>query len=434
MPIDEELGSIGQTGYYEGWTECADALRERDEDNVKAMSDELDAFLAFSGIFSAVITLFVGQSVTSLQPDNTQAAVDILRTISQQIGNQSAATVGLKTEPFQSSIIDIALNALLNAGLLCSLIASGMSLWVKQWLREYVLDEPSLPRSRVRVRLYRYHGLRMWHIRGSVACISILLQLSVLLFSTGVVMLAHKLNTTLSWILLALNGAWWAVTWGCAIVAAASANCPYKSPLSRAIFRLGYHFRQIFGSRVRFLRESNFGKYPTFEKRELEKTELHSTKLELEALTFANRELWGSDRLTRINECFREFKARERPLALKHIEKILRAHYSLETSADTFEWPGQDRLVATADKVVKQLMRIWCDIFVEHYGEKARVQSLYRLFYSVSQGEQHLSHTHYAQTEEVACGRPKVRGKSPIMSDGGVTVSVVPVNPCAIAD
>ncbi|TBU25879.1 hypothetical protein BD311DRAFT_699622, partial [Dichomitus squalens] len=47
MPIDEELGSIGQTGYYEGWTECADALRERDEDNVKAMSDELDAFLAF---------------------------------------------------------------------------------------------------------------------------------------------------------------------------------------------------------------------------------------------------------------------------------------------------------------------------------------------------------------------------------------------------
>lgn len=44
---DEELGFIGETSFHEGWTECANVLRERDEDNVKAMSEELDAFLAF---------------------------------------------------------------------------------------------------------------------------------------------------------------------------------------------------------------------------------------------------------------------------------------------------------------------------------------------------------------------------------------------------
>ena len=41
------MGFIGETSFHEGWTECANVLRERDEDNVKAMSEELDAFLAF---------------------------------------------------------------------------------------------------------------------------------------------------------------------------------------------------------------------------------------------------------------------------------------------------------------------------------------------------------------------------------------------------
>ncbi|KAM5538389.1 hypothetical protein V8D89_007991, partial [Ganoderma adspersum] len=386
---DEELGFIGETSFHEGWKECGDVLRERDQDNVTAMSEELDAFLEFSGIFSAVITLFVSQSATSLQPDTSQLTVDVLRTISQQLADQHTPAIAA-LPPFQSAPFDIVLNSLLNAGLLCSLIASGMSLWVKQWLREYVLDEPALPRARARVRLFRYHGLRAWRMRALVACISILLQLSVLLFSTGVVMLAYKMNATLAWVLLGLNAGWWAVTWGSALCPTFAAASPFKSPLSRAIFRAAYQARRVLCKRFALTGETecSVGVFRTLEKRELHETSRQQAKpkLELEALAFANRELWGSKRLTAINECFREVD--DKAKALRRIEKILRAHYGMKTESDTFESRGEQGL-QTQDEVVKQLMRIWCDVFaqLEEVGEeKEKLQKRCLIFDAVSRG------------------------------------------------
>ena len=369
------------------------------------MSEELDAFLAFvslkphttsrlvhraniprlqSGIFSAVITLFVGQSATSLQPDNAQLTVDILRTISQQLANPQTSAIG-DIQPFQSATFDIILNSLLNAGLLCSLIASGMSLWVKQWLREYVLDEPPLPRSRARVRLFRYHGLRAWKMRVIVACISILLQLSVQLFSTGVVMLAYKMNVTLAWVLLGLNAAWWAMTWSSALCPMFSPMSPFKSPLLRAIFHAAYQFRRVAGERFVFAKELNVGRFRTFEERELHETARDASKLELEALRFANREFWGSERLKVINECFTEVTDKE--ATLKSIERILRAHYGMTQSE--FDSKVEYDL-RTEDEGVKQLMRIWCQISVQKHGPSAKEGERHRLFDAVSRGVEFL--------------------------------------------
>ena len=258
-----------------------------------------------------------------------------------------------------------------------------MSLWVKQWLREYVLDEPALPRARTRVRLFRYHGLREWRMRALVACISILLQLSVLLFSTGVVMLAYKMNATLAWVLLGLNAGWWAVTWGSALCPTFAATSPFKSPLSRVIFRAAYQVRRVLCKRFACVEAFSVGRFRTLEKRELDETNRHQAKLELEALTFANKELWGSKRLTAINECFREVD--DKAKALKRIEKILRAHYGMKAESDTFELRGEEGL-RTQDEVVKQLMRIWCDMSIQAMEEEAKPLGRYLIFDAVSRG------------------------------------------------
>ncbi|PIL31033.1 hypothetical protein GSI_05727 [Ganoderma sinense ZZ0214-1] len=405
FPMDEELGCTEATSFYDGWTECANVLRERDMDNINAMSEELDAFLEFSGIFSAVITLFVSQSAASLQPDTAQLTLDVLLAISQQLADPRGTSTAPAPAPapisalprFESAPFDIVLNALLNAGLLCSLIASGMSLWVKQWLREHPLDEPapSRPRvrARVRVRAFRRGGLRAWRMRAIVACISILLQLSVLLFSAGVVMLAHKMNETLAWVLLGLNAGWWAVTWGAALCPTVWAGSPFRSPLSRAAFRAAYHVRRAagcvglgrrlglgLGCGFGFGREWDVGRFRTLEERELAVTgrKPERDRLELEALGFANRELWGSGRLRVINDCFREVG--DRRMALERIEEILMAHYGMKERRDApndEDKPEEARsglwtrtcdnvveqLRGTMDEGVKQLMRIWCEIF-----------------------------------------------------------------------
>ena len=198
-------------------------------------------------------------------------------------------------------------------------------------------------------------------------------------------MLAYKMNTTLAWVLLGLNAGWWAVTWGSALCPTFAATSPFKSPLSRAIFRAAYHFRRVLCKRLACVEGWGVGRFRTLEKRELDETNRQQARLELEALTFANRELWGSRRLTAINECFREVGDRDK--ALKRIEKILRAHYGMKEASDTFE-ARRDRGLQTEDEVVKQLMRIWCDVSVqlEEAEEEKKKQERYRIFDAVSRG------------------------------------------------
>ncbi|PIL31032.1 hypothetical protein GSI_05726 [Ganoderma sinense ZZ0214-1] len=303
------------------------------------MDKELDAFLTFL--------------------DNSQLAVDIFRTISHQIANQHTLPI-VDMPHFRISGFDVVLNSLLDASLLTSVTASGLSLWVKQWLREYLFDsEPALgPRTRALVRLYRHHGLRTWKVAAIVASISILLQLSVLLFSVGVVMLAYKLDVALARVLLALNVLWWAATWATALAPTFFPSSPYKSPFARMIFALAYYVRRIGGSLSRLLgacrrdrtspgsrTSGRAGTLPfrTLEERELDVISNDSdsnsdrrSRLELEALTFANVVFRGSERLAAINACFREVEGKEE--ALDCIARILREQYGVDEEDSYDQW------------------------------------------------------------------------------------------------
>ncbi len=336
--------------------------------------------------------LFFGQSAISPQPDNSQLAVDILRSISQQLAHQRTTAVAPDMpQPFRSSGFDVILNSLLDASFLTSVITSAMTLWAKQWLRKYTLDESASSHDRALVRLHRYDVLRRWDIRAIVASISILLQVSVLLFSVGVVMLAYKADTALAAVLFGLNAAWWATTWVAALWGPTFApTCPFKSPLSRAIFRVAYYFRRTLRLRSpgSGLERWSVGKFRTLEERELDEITRHrstQSKLELKALTLANEEFRGSQRLKAINECFREVEEKEE--ALKCIERILRKHHGVRPGISRPNAPEvseEESGMREQDEGIKQLIAIGREILVGlvkmNQENREELRAKYRIF------------------------------------------------------
>ncbi|PIL31029.1 hypothetical protein GSI_05723 [Ganoderma sinense ZZ0214-1] len=359
---DMDPGFEEDMKFYEEWTEIAEALRESHKLNLDAMCGELDTFSAFSGIFSAVAALCIGQSSSSLQPDNSRLTVDILRTISQQIAHQDTVPIGSDTPHFHSRGFDVILNSLLCASLLTSVTAGSAS------TRESVDEPPSrFPRDRALVRLYRCDGgVRAWKVSAIVASIPVLLRLSVLLFSAGVLMLAHQLNDSeaLAHVLLMLSliVAWTAATWATAVCPTFAPACPYKSPFSRALFRLASYCRRFTtGIRVtgRLLRgfargKGSAGRFRTMAERELDdiwQGAQNSAKLALGA---------GVDRAHPAGPLWDD-----------------------EVGVDS----KTEAALRTDDEDVKQLMRAWCQTFVQDSGPETVDEKRYKVFQAVSESE-----------------------------------------------
>lgn len=298
-----------------------------------------------------VITLFIGTSSNALQPDNAKTTVDVLYIISQQLnGTQTVAPV----EPFQRELFDVIQNSFLFAALLLCLISSGLGLWVKEWLREYTLDLPYCPRELVHVQQYRHQGLRRWRMRQVVAIISFLLQLAVALFNIGMTMFTLKLDITLYWVLIGLSILWTILTWGTALVPMFSTHCPYKSPLSTALYRLLRPLHIFAWTRTGKL---GWKKYESMVDRERRKATERATGLELEALEYINHEYWGHEKLHTVNQCFKDIPPRE---AQKCIERIIVARFTKDPK--TFV-SRADGMRIPSDQGVLKLLRIWGDLY-----------------------------------------------------------------------
>ena len=223
-----------------------------------------------------------------------------------------------------------------------------------------------------------------------------LLQVSVLLFSAGVTMVAYKLSAALAWVLVALNVVAWAVWWGSDLFPLFSPTCPFKSSLSRVIFYAAFRIRRSVDKRFALMKNWKIGKFPTLEARELDEMRRQQGKLELEALDFANREFWGSKQLKGINELFKQASNKEE--ALDCILHILDADGGLDLDTVQFQ---AEVIGTTQDEGVKQLMEIGRQI----YGELIRspeneddwqsrvkiLQARYQMFLGVprSSGEGH---------------------------------------------
>ncbi|EKM53489.1 uncharacterized protein PHACADRAFT_59286, partial [Phanerochaete carnosa HHB-10118-sp] len=124
------------------WQSMAKTVRDVDVQKIEDCKDDIDTLLVFAGLFSAVLTAFLIESYSSLQPDTESEIVFLLRhslaqnyTISGSFLNTTAPFPGAM--PFETPLWALRVNGLWFASLICSLATASFGMLVKQWLREY---------------------------------------------------------------------------------------------------------------------------------------------------------------------------------------------------------------------------------------------------------------------------------------------------------
>ncbi|KAI0829130.1 hypothetical protein BC628DRAFT_1201194 [Trametes gibbosa] len=307
---DEETA----TGSYDAWCWAADRLQDRDSELVKTWADQADGLVTFAALFSSVITSFIIESYTTLQPDPRIITINLLRQIAAHLDEASHSTsFNLPNDaPFEPALADVVRNAALFASLICTLLAAGMGIFYKEWLREYTRGTPTDPRELTRVRQHRYLGMLTWRMQEILSAISIFLQLGVAFFIISVILFAWPLHPIVR-LVLNIFAIVWIVFWiGTAFCPLFSDRCPFRSPLSRTIFTAMSIAKWL-------LRKAGVLKgtpeedvmLQTLETQERISVNRHGRILDSGALYYLYTEHWGDPHLAALDLCIEDLPKAE---------------------------------------------------------------------------------------------------------------------------
>ena len=208
-----------------------------------------------AGLFSAVLTAFNVESYPLLQPPATDPSLDVLR----QIAAQLQAPYGNATQPafvqpgpdaasrFDIPQSAIVLNILWFSSLILSLSTATIGIMVKQWTHEFRVGLSGSSMELARLRQLRLNRLIKWRVASIVALLPLLLQLSLVLFFIGLLVLLWSLHATVALQATVLVGVVVTFIFGAPILAAFSGDCAFVSPPTHVLF---YIFRRIKAHRI----------------------------------------------------------------------------------------------------------------------------------------------------------------------------------------
>ncbi|KAH8985745.1 hypothetical protein EDB86DRAFT_2320202 [Lactarius hatsudake] len=164
----------------------------------QALLEDMSGIPTFAGLFAAVLTSFLVDSLKNLQPDPAQQSVyyhnqsvAILAHISHQLASATSQTPAppipsLAPYPdFTPSGPDILVNGFWLIGLVCSLSAALFATLVQQWVRSYmrVYQQYDHPLKRARFRQFFFDGA--WSVRGLALSATSAIRFSLVLFFLG---------------------------------------------------------------------------------------------------------------------------------------------------------------------------------------------------------------------------------------------------------
>ena len=208
-----------------------------------------------AGLFSAILTAFLVQTYPMLQADGTDTTNQLLAlsvstqlrtagTIISDTLNQTLSTlVDAVSTSFSPSTATRWINILFFLALVFSLAAALFSILAKQWIREYIKwNSPlALPRENVLVRQIRIEAWEDWQVSTILSSIPILLELGMILFLAGVIILLWTLDDivaiTVTVFVSLFLGAFAAFT----VMPILYKRCPYRSPTAWACY-IASHF------------------------------------------------------------------------------------------------------------------------------------------------------------------------------------------------
>lgn len=206
-----------------------------------------------AGLFSAVLTAFVVETYSLLQPDETGTTNQLLAyTLALRPHNffpppalNATITALLEAPAFSPATCARWINTLFFVSLVFSLSAALFGILAKQWLREYMHWNSALaaPRDNIMVRQIRIAAWEDWRVPAIISSIPVLLRLAVILFLVGLVILLWTLDNVVAIAVSVATGLSLAAAGAFTFLPIIFARCPYKSPTARASFRLFHLLR-----------------------------------------------------------------------------------------------------------------------------------------------------------------------------------------------
>ncbi|KAJ3477657.1 hypothetical protein NLI96_g10313 [Meripilus lineatus] len=224
------------------WNKLHEILKDRDAKAIINHNENIDTLLVFAGLYSAILTAFAVEAYKLLQRDSSEASLQVLVQISQQLGSYAissgfanATYVPPSLPTFTPERSSVWLNGLWFVALILSLVTASLGMLVKQWLREYLNFPDVTPEAHRRIQLFRVRGLRKYKVSEIAALLPMLLQISLVLFFAGLVLFTRSVNATIGWIITGFVVAWGAFLVITTILPWFSASCPYKTPFLNTI-------------------------------------------------------------------------------------------------------------------------------------------------------------------------------------------------------
>jgi hypothetical protein len=204
----------------------------------------------------------VVESYQSLQEDHTQTTVDLLRQISRQLANPSSPAAPEPAQ-FQAQRSDVQVNVCWFVSLLLSLFVALFGIFLKQWMRAYMKWTDVKPdREAVALRQFRYRGLESWRPGAILTLLPTLLQLSLILFLSGLLVFLWNIDLMVAHVMAGLSAiAFFLVALVTALPVFAR-SCPYRSPLSEILALSLWRAISIVGSAIKVSIQSGFTHAP----------------------------------------------------------------------------------------------------------------------------------------------------------------------------
>ncbi|PIL23266.1 hypothetical protein GSI_14576 [Ganoderma sinense ZZ0214-1] len=239
------------------WSEAAEAVKTYHEEMVTAWDREMDTLLVYAGLFSAVLTAFNVQSYQLLQAQPTDPMLAALQQISAQLNsftvnspfvNATQQVQPLNDTSFKAPTSAVWINTLWFSSLVCSLASASIALMVKQWLDQLRVGLSGTSRDSARLRQYRLNGILKWQVGSIIVVLPILLQLALLLFLAGLVVLLWTLHPTVAAVTSALVGVLVLFSITVTILPTFQWDCAYLSPQAlfvHELFRFQWNYVRV---------------------------------------------------------------------------------------------------------------------------------------------------------------------------------------------
>jgi hypothetical protein len=177
----------------------------------------------------------VVESYQSLQEDLAQTSVDLLRQIPHQLANSSFPAAPDSSQ-FHAQRSDVRVNVCWFVSLLLSLVVALFGIFLKQWMRTYMKWTDVTPdREAVALRQFRYRSLKSWRLGTILTLLPTLLQLSVILFLSGLLVFLWNLDRMVADVMVVLLSITFFLVATVTVLPVISWTCPYRSPLSEIL-------------------------------------------------------------------------------------------------------------------------------------------------------------------------------------------------------